>query len=218
MPLPGVLEARCASCHPPVPYGPRIQPPRARHRGDLADPRGAIRTLAGDRRHRRHGHAPRAADPLGCRHRGDDERQSRRFLAFDLHLWPSSPSDHAAGERGPDAGVRTLTGDTGNVVLPKMKVDEEEEGVRDACDCDGVDDLSRDPRGGRGPGREGDEGRGGVCGAEMRAVPFDRRQGQQERAARRRRVEAVGRRHPPVDDRCQGDDGENEGDAEARRA
>ena len=40
------------------------------------------------------------------------------------------------------------------------------------------------------------EGRGGLRRAEVFGLPLHRRQGQQDESARRRRHEAVGRRHP----------------------
>ena len=56
--------------------------------------------------------------------------------------------------------------------------------VQSDCRIDVVCGHGRD---GGGAGREGRAGREGVRRSEMRAVPLDRRQGQQERAARRRR-------------------------------
>src|SRR5204862_7580563 len=66
-----------------------------------------------------------------------------------------------------------------------------------------------------GGGPESREGTASVRRSEMRPLPFDWRQGQQEGAARRSRFEALVRGPARVDRRRQENDRENQGAAQA---
>src|ERR1019366_797500 len=80
-------------------------------------------------------------------------------------------------------------------------------------------DLVRDRRrerwNGRGTGRRSPGGKG-ICRPKVWAVPLHRRKGQPERSSRRGDQQVVNRRDSRVDYRRQRDDGEDQGDAQAR--